>query len=102
MPAVSKTYAHEKPFGGRLAEAEPRIIGRRPKSSGKNWLCAPGEPRYRGRSTPGKKGGPKRDGPDDQPWMVQAAGASPISAGHEMETRGTGIYAWARISKEGG
>ena len=34
--------------------------------------------------------------------MVQAAGAPPISAGHEMEGRGTGICAWARSSKERG
>jgi hypothetical protein len=47
--------------------------------------------RYKGRSTPGKKGGPKRDGPGDQPRMVQAARALSISAEHEREARGTGI-----------
>src|ERR1700721_353086 len=101
MPAVSKTYAHEKPFCGSLAESRaPHNRAKAEVVGGRTGYVHPANRRYRGRSTPGKKGSSKRDGPDDQPWMVQVAGAPPISAGHEMEARGNGIGAWARSSKE--
>jgi len=44
MPAVSKWKSRGKPFTGTLRGAEPRVEGRRPKSTGKNWLDALVEP----------------------------------------------------------
>jgi hypothetical protein len=103
MPAVLKKVAHGKPFVGEHAESRAvRSEAKADVAEEELVKCTRRAAGIKGTALQYRKVDQSREGPGDQPWMVQAAGTLAISAEHEMRVGGIGIGPWARSSDERG
>jgi hypothetical protein len=92
-----------KPFCGGLAESRAvRSEAKADVVEEELVSCTRQAAGIRGTALQHRKANQSREGPNDQPWMVQAVGTLVISAKHEVRAGGIGIGRWARSSDERG